>query len=495
MNRAVAAPARLESLIGPHQLQRLVHELLSQAPEAPAKSLDWQEEYAYTLGLQAYVYGFPWVYLAQLRWLWSTPGGKAVVEELGLELPYAPINHFFHAPELATPANQTGGAPNTDTLYSTAWLDLSEGPIVLGVPAVTDRYYCVQMASIDSDNFAYVGVRATGTAAGKYLIAGPGWTGKVPRDVLDILPRSRTPTALLFGRTGVNNHSQEELRKARQVQRQYELIPLSTYPRKPRRHPTHALIPIGIDIQDPLGTWVSMNRAMTQNPPGVPPGIDQSELLALFATIGVGPDQDLAAQSRATRTGLQRAAQQGYPLLHEMTKGRGKMVNGWSYPPRDIGQAGQNQDFITRAALQALAGIAAHDPVEAVYLNTSVDLEGKSLSGEGNYVITFREGHFPPFDPTLHGFWSVTMYDEKYNLVPDSEHYSINSYDPKFQTRDTHGGLTIHLQRQRPDQLEKGHYWLQSPRGKFFLMLRDYIPGPEVSNTQTWVPPPVVRNR
>ncbi len=33
---------------------------------------DWREGYAYTLGLQAYIYGFSWVFLPQLRWQWVT---------------------------------------------------------------------------------------------------------------------------------------------------------------------------------------------------------------------------------------------------------------------------------------------------------------------------------------------------------------------------------------------------------------------------------------
>ena len=37
---------------------------------------EWEEEYAYSLGIQAYIYGFPWIYNAQLRWLWASLGGK-----------------------------------------------------------------------------------------------------------------------------------------------------------------------------------------------------------------------------------------------------------------------------------------------------------------------------------------------------------------------------------------------------------------------------------
>ena len=271
---------------------------------------EWQEQYAYSLGLQAYIYGFPWIYLSQLRWLWTTEGGKALAKAKGLTLPWAPLNTFWNSPQLATPDNTTGGSPNHDTLYSVAWLDLSREPQVLSVPAVTDRFYCMQMACIDSDNFAYVGTRATGTASGNYLIAGPGWTGAVPEDVLDVLPRSRTPAVLIFGRTGVNDESEEELERARAIQKGYKLTSLSRWRRDipPPEHPTHVEVPIGVDYNDTRGAWITMNRAMTENPPGVAPGIDQAELLRLFATVGVGPGQRLEAQSQATLHGLHRAA-------------------------------------------------------------------------------------------------------------------------------------------------------------------------------------------
>lgn len=458
--------------------------------------VSWEEQYAYTLGTQAYIYGFPWVYLSWLRWMWTTEGGKALQEQKGLKLPWAPVNSFFKSPVLASPNTSTGGSPNCDTLYAVAWLDVARGPIVVSVPEVNDRFYCLEMASMDSDNFAYVGTHVTGTAAGNYLIAGPGWEGEVPRDVLDILPRSRTPTILIMGRTQVLNTTEVELNRAIAIQDQYRLTPLSTWP-----HPAE---PTKRDVIDPHsiinptentdGTWISMNRAMTENPPGVPPGINQLELLKLFATIGVGPNQSWEDQSPDTKKGLYRAAKDGLPLLTEMSKGRGKTVHGWSYPPRDIGMAGQNSDFITRAALQALGGIVAHNSSEAVYLNSAVDGRGKPLQAGTTYTIKFADkDSFPPVDPTYFGFWSLTMYQADHNLVKGSEAYSINSYYPKFRSRDSDGGMTIYLQADKPAHYgSHGVYWLQTPQtGTFYLILRVYVPGPDVSYTQTWKPPAI----
>ena len=66
---------------------------------------------------------------------------------------------------------------NNDTIYSVAQLGLSGGPLVLRVPDVAGRYYVLQFIDAWTNNFAFVGRRAAGTTAGKYLLVPPGWPG------------------------------------------------------------------------------------------------------------------------------------------------------------------------------------------------------------------------------------------------------------------------------------------------------------------------------
>ena len=463
---------------------------------------DWEEPYAYSLGVEAYIWGFPWIYLSQLAWLWTSPGGKAIAEKTGHLGPWAPMNSFWHAPQVAAPGNHsTGGSPNSDTLYSVAWLDLSREPLILSVPAITDRFYAIQMASIDSDNFAYVGTVATGAQANHYLIGGPGWQGPIPANVLDVLPRSRTPVAFLLGRTEV--FDQNDVPAAKAIQQQYLLTPLSRWVDKnlPPAPAPHAMIPVGFNYQNTHGAWLTLNRAMTYNPPGVPPGIEQRSLIDLFATIGIGPGQRLAQQSAATLRGLQRAAEDGLALLKKMNIGRGKALNGWTYPPLDIGRAGLAGDYITRSAVQALGGIVANDPVESVYLNAFNDFEGIALTAGKSYSITFpTEDSFPPIMSEFFGFWSITLYDTAtYDFVEGTTNYTINSHDPEFAVQRPEGGIEILLQPDEPGS-SPGVYWLQTPAASggntedtFYLILRVYAPAPQVSGTQTWPPPPILR--
>src|SRR4029079_2550620 len=103
------------------------------------------------------------------------PAGTATLAG-GRPIPY---NTFFPARTLLDPSAKFV-SPNNDTLYLIAALDLSGGPVALHVPDTADRYYVLQFVDAWTNNFAYIGRRATGTAAGDYLLVPPGWSGTVP---------------------------------------------------------------------------------------------------------------------------------------------------------------------------------------------------------------------------------------------------------------------------------------------------------------------------
>ena len=137
--------------------------------------LDWKAEYAYTTGMQAFIYGFPYVYNAKLRHDWVTQARDPAV------IPYAAVNHFWHAARVLDATYRDGGCPNNDTLYSLAWLDLGGEPVILSHPDMADRYFTFELMGFTSDNFDYVGQRTTGSKAGHFAICGPGWHGELPR--------------------------------------------------------------------------------------------------------------------------------------------------------------------------------------------------------------------------------------------------------------------------------------------------------------------------
>ncbi|PBC18646.1 DUF1254 domain-containing protein [Mesorhizobium sp. WSM4307] len=454
--------------------------LPAQAQDAP-KPTSWQEQYAYSLGLQAYVFGFPYVYLPSLRWNWVT-----VPKPAGSITPYAPLNHFYNVRDLATAEYRDGGSPNNDTLYSIAWIDVSKEPLILTHPDMGDRYFTFELASIDSDNFAYVGTRTTGGKAGSYAIIGPNWKGQLPAGVKSITP-SRTNSVLILGRTLVDGPA--DLPVVRKLQDQYTLIPLSQWGK------AEPLLPASRDVwapfdakTDPLGEWKTMNRAMTENPPEA----RLAKLTELFAKIGIGPGQDIDKLDEDTKRGLARASKDGFAMLHQVIRSGalGKRVNGWNIPPKAMGTAGLIDDFLLRASIQCLGGIIANDPDEAVYYNTALDQSGQPLDGNKQYAMRFAPGQLPE----VKAFWSITMYDPTYNLVANSiNRYAIGNRTPNLKT-DADGGLTLYIQSEAPSA-DKMANWLPSPKaGSFTVIMRTYMPDKAIVD-QTWAPPGVAPAR
>ena len=84
------------------------------------------------------------------------------------------INSFAHRRILSDHRHRLVTTPNHDTLYSSAVVDLSAGPATLTVPRFDGRYYSLAFMDAYTNNFAYIGTRATGGEGGFYMIVGPG---------------------------------------------------------------------------------------------------------------------------------------------------------------------------------------------------------------------------------------------------------------------------------------------------------------------------------
>jgi len=181
-----------------------------------------------------------------------------------------------------------------------------------------------------------------------------------------------------------------------------------------------------------------------------------------------------------------RAELLGMGLLKQqfMSGDWANIVNGWRYPPPEIGRYGD--DYLLRAADQSLAGIMCNDPAEAVYLVNFDDTDGDKLNADHRYQIHFDADDMPPVD----SFWSLGMYGTDLNLVPNPiERYSIGDRTAGLK-KDADGGLTIYLQSKPPGGEEDAN-WLPSPDdGEWFVILRLYRPRPEVIDA-TWECPPI----
>lgn len=448
----------------------------------PAAGVPWNEEFAYLTGMQAYIYGFPAIMYANLRQQWVA-SGKGPIQMA--------VNDYWHSRELSDPKLQYGGSPNRETPYSLAMLDLAE-PMVLTVPPnPSERYYTLQLMDFYSDTIGYIGVRATKNVPGDYLVTGPGWKGEVPAGIKGVIP-SWTRSVMIAGRTYTDG-SEADMVKMRAHQDGYRITPLSRYGKgaAPTTAARRDVMPVW-PKSDPLGAFKTMNAVMKENPP--PPR--DAALMTQFALVGLGPlaKTDLDSLDPAVKRGLQRAIVDGDALLSRVAKAGGsivgatKMNNGWFYGAANWGRTAADGDFLARAGTQAYSGITEHLIEESVKMRTFVDADGAPLSGDQRYVIRFSKEQIP----VARSFWSVTLYDDAYNLVyNDAVRYSFGDKVPGL-VYGADGSLEIYIQADRPEGAKAAN-WLPSAKGKNFnLFLRTYFPGPTLLD-QSYVAPPVRR--
>lgn len=426
---------------------------------------------------QAYLYGFPLMEFLRVE---QTATSVRCPDARG----NAPVNVMGTARAFARPQDRTVVAPNTDTLYSTAHLDLARGPVVLSHPDMGRRYFVFQLLDPYTNTIGYIGSRTTGARAGRFAIT---WTGgpkaAVPRGVKVI--RSAYRRVWVIGRTLVNGGARDRAR-ALELMDKYTLTPpggarrfaASCRPGAVRK----AVEPNGIAFLNAL------NRALAENPP---PAADAG-VLAQIKALGVGPglkveDTIGGAGTRESLDAAVRVVTRRLPeLVQQSLMANAAQHGGWSEPAADIGSYGT--DYSYRAGV-AVAGLGANTRDEATYPTAYLDATGARLSGAGgkSYKITFGAGRLPP----ARAFWSLTAYDADGYLVANAEHrYAIGSSHPPL-VRGAGGAVTVVLSHARPPAAQlRGANWLPVPAGPFRLNLRLYEPRAAALNG-TWAPPPV----
>jgi hypothetical protein len=397
-------------------------------------------EYAYALGLQAFIYGFPYIRSAEQRHDWAA----------------------------GAPAD--GGCPDVDTVYSAAWLDLTGEPVIISYPKAAGRSVTFDLVDFAAETFDRIGTtrQAAGRGTEHIAVTGPGWKGKLPAGVRRAR-RAPTPWVLVLGRFLASEPA--GLRSARTWQRQTTLTPLSQWGRSRARTRTSAerpavYAPAG-QGSDPLAPWRTLNAMLAQNPPPRRHAL----LLDQFATIGVGPGLDVDAQPDVIKRGLRRAASVGLPLLRQQfTSISGPAVrDGWRYPQHDDGHLAG--DFLSRAADRSLAGLTA-DRGDIGYAIGLADSGGVRLSPHGSYSLRFGPGELPPA-----GSWSLTAYTEP-DLNPvrnRAGRCSVSDRAPDLR-RDQDGGLTIYLRPTWPGRAREANWLPTSPDQPWFVILRRHRP-------------------
>lgn len=399
----------------------------------------------------------------------------------------APINQFAHYRKFVDASNRSIVGFNVDNLYSLAWIDLSVEPLVLSVPAMGERYWLMQLVDAWNGVPAAPGSRThSGDKHHDFLIVGPDWNGVAPEG-MEVL---RMPTNLggVGGRTYCAGP--DDYTAVNRLQDQYKLTPLSAWG-KPNIPPTNVPLKKGVNGKTLVNEQVmalsadqffpNLNRLMVRNPPNA----DDTPMLEKLRPLGIAPGEafSTAGWNPELRAALDQGVAQAKAAMAEEAKQLGEMVNNWGLT-YDMGRFGTRYTY--RAAW-TFVGIGGNVIEDAFYPLALLDAEGKQLTGEHSYTLTFAKDAWPPAG----AFWSITLYDQDSYLVENPlNRYAVG--DRSGMKANPDGSLTIYIQAENPGG-DKEANWLPAPKsGPFKLAMRVYAPRNSILD-KTWVPPAVKR--
>lgn len=473
MSAAAAAPARSVA-VRPGRAAHAVQSAVAATPVTASAHGSAQASLGFNLPVgpiraaiyaaQAFIYGYPLMEYERVR---SVVGPD--------------LNKLFNLTEFANPdvdpiwmAIGGGKRPNVDTFYSVAELDLADGPVVLSIPDMGDRYFSWQLTDPYTNVSGYIGSNWTGPGPGEYAIT---WTGgpqvDVPGATVIEVPYA---SMLILGRTLAGDAEDQNI--ARALIEQYRLTPTGA------TGTNNAVLPANCTG---IAYLNGISQAMTQNPPPA----EDAPIQATMAQIGVGvgmqvSDAHLGPLALLAADVAVKVTAALLPPLTQLIQFTSAIQHrGWAIPNANIGDFGT--DYLLRAGV-AEVGLVANTQDEAMYEAGILDswfLPLISILPGKKYTLNFAADSLPPAE----AFWSVTVYDANGNLVPNAEgRYSVSSSRPLELVYEPDGSINIIFSRNDPG--DPNSNWLALPFGGFSAYLRMYVPD-QAAQDRTWTPPPI----
>ena len=374
------------------------------------------------------------------------------------------FNRFAHERQLAGPDYATFKVPNTDTLYSTAWIDLSKGPVEIDVPATSLKYFTLNIFDIFG-NPSNLSNRTIGFKGGRFLIVPPQWQGTPPSGVT--IYRAATVQLWILMRAFAQTDT--EVAAARAFQDSVKIVPPASPSRETISDPAPPAPGTGS-----TGFLRALDYILRVN--GAQPG--EEALVARFRPIGVGGELPTDASALAA---IESGYKQAITLLAGAKSQLG-VATGTGWMKVNKGRYGFN--YIRRSVIN-LAGLGANVREENASYTTFADGSGKPLDGTtARYTLRLTT------PPPVNAFWSVTLYDARtFALSANSlNRYLVSDRTPGLKIGPG-GSIDINIQHARTD---KGN-WLPAPAGA--VLRRHPRLQPQVGHAERRVAPPGDRNR
>ncbi len=301
---------------------------------------------AVKIATEVYIYGYPLVTFDTAR-----------MQQTNVAVPdaeHAPMGQMIRMRSYPAVDNHCCAAPNADTLYTEAWLDVSQEPWIFSIPDMGNRYYIMPILDGWSEVIFSAGSGTTGGKAQTYAITGPGWKGSLPAGVRQV--KSPTGMVWILGRI-YSNGTAEDYKAVHALQDQYSVVPLSSWG-KPYT-PSAAAVDPAFDMKTGVRKQVNaldvdayfthLAELMKTNPPTA----QDAPMVARMAKIGLVPGKDFDPAALGM---IDREVLKVVPKLALVEMGvhlkRQKTTNGWLFFTRGVGNFGT--DYLTRGMANLL---------------------------------------------------------------------------------------------------------------------------------------------
>jgi hypothetical protein len=422
---------------------------------------------------------------------------------------YSGINRLFwyRKPMKALPRIAT--TPNATTLYGIAMLDLSKEPVVITVNEVKEHYWSIQL----HDNYAHwwhmIGSQFNAPGPVRRLLVGSNWKGSIPADFVgaDIV-ESRSDCGGVTARVALRDDTSDELRVVNLIQDGVTVMSLSQWIAAGKKTVKAGDVPVT------KGNYPSYPGMEAVKEPGHLQGLDFLRWASLVLndpvfTKQTDSHQEVVAFSRFEKLGLKagspfdpscfspevvKAIEAGIEdgrndVKTLIAKGSGVNRNGWGLSS-DLGY--KDTDWLDRARYGYIAVLAPVPSRSHTGAFCMKDSDGRPLTGENKYTITFDLNDMPPVTE----FWEMPLYDtEGYFYDNPIDRYSVNSYMlERGKLHTAHGKLALYVQNEEPTDPDQRKNWLPAPKGGFQFAARFYGPhGPLIDGSYNM--PGVVRSK
>ncbi|DBB11917.1 hypothetical protein WJX82_007641 [Trebouxia sp. C0006] len=426
-----------------------------------------------------YIYSYPFPIIAKL-FTGSTLNGTLV-------------NAFNLRQTVLSNYTTAIAGPNHDTLYTQAWLDLSQGPQLLTVPAFeTGRYWIVPFSDSYLNFYTAIGSHFNSTA-GQYLVVGPGPSQNATFPDFNSSRIIHVPTDLTYVLARVLVFNDSDQAAANALSQNITISPYNASGTATKAAQISAAFSgsgygslgtqagyVASLLQRPA-TWFNKTATyVTVDPPGVGTGNNTAALDTALVQLSKSASSNATIDSLASQIASQCITGAHLGL---------NTTTGWSNNPSN-GYFGANYLF---RAQSAISGLGALPPTEAIYFLTNQDSLNRTLdaSSGNNYTISFK------VPLPAQAFWSLTLYNSTNFLLIQNpiNRYNIGDRTSGLVYSGTNNStLVVFISATQPQQgTANAANWLPAPSNAGFqLILRLYEAPASVLNND-YEPPAVVR--